>query len=73
MGLFKKEDLSMYNHAKSPWFHVEMNGKVDIASEHGTSENKIGLSSQGMMTLITTWLKEANISKADKEKIKELL
>ncbi|GIP46385.1 hypothetical protein J45TS6_48440 [Paenibacillus sp. J45TS6] len=70
---FSNDDLSNYNRADSPWFQVSLNGKVDIGSEQGNSSNKIGLSKEGMITLIATWLKEAHISKEDKEKIKELL
>lgn len=70
---FSNDDLSNYNRADSPWFLVSINGKVDIGSEQGVSENKIGLSKDGMITLITSWIREANISKEDKDKIKELL
>ena len=33
--IFGQEDLSQYNSAKSPWFNIATNGKVDIGIEQG--------------------------------------
>lgn len=50
-----KEDLSQYNSAKSPWFNVATNGKVDIGIEQGHIQ-KIGLASEGMYKIVDEWL-----------------
>lgn len=72
MSHFSRDDLSIYNTAESPWFQIAINGKVDIGVKMGEGP-KIGLSTTGMMTLIENWLKEGNISKKDKDKLKALL
>lgn len=55
--VFGREDLSQYNHAKSPWFQVAINGKVDIGIEIG-HDQKIGLTTEGMFKLVNAWLGE---------------
>ncbi|WP_062492251.1 hypothetical protein [Paenibacillus sp. 32O-W] len=72
MPSFSRDDLSIYNTADSPWYRVEINGRVDLGVKVGEGP-KIGLSTTGMLTLIEAWLKESNISKQDREKIKSLL
>lgn len=72
MAYFLRDDLSNYNTAGSPWYRVELNGKVDIGVKIG-EEPKIGLSTTGMITLIEAWLKEGNIRKQGKDEIRSLL
>ncbi|WP_270167549.1 hypothetical protein [Paenibacillus sp. SYP-B4298] len=72
ISYFSRDDLSNYNTAESPWYLVAINGKVDLGAKIGEGP-KIGLTTTGMLTLIETWLREGNISRADKEKLKSLL
>ncbi|MEZ7170767.1 hypothetical protein [Sporosarcina sp. OR05] len=71
--VFGREHLSQYNHAKSPWFQVAINGKVDIGIEIG-NEQKVGLSSEGMFTLVNEWLDSSHsLTKAQKAILLEKL
>lgn len=72
MAHFSRDDLSNYNTAESPWYRVEINGKVDLGTKIGEGP-KIGLTTTGMLTLIEAWLKEGNIGRQDKEKFRSLL
>lgn len=70
---WNKEDLSQYNSAESPWFHISPNGKVDIGLEINP-ENKLGLTSDGMLKLVKAWIEKGNgLTKYDKEELIELL
>ncbi|MCM2532560.1 hypothetical protein NDK43_09395 [Neobacillus pocheonensis] len=69
-----KEELSNYNHAKSPWFIVSTNGKVDIGNERGDGDSKIGLQPWGMYKLVHEWLKcNHELSKEQKLELINLL
>jgi hypothetical protein len=66
---WNKEDLSNYNTAPSPWYRVEMNGKVDISAEQGRDE-KIGLQPDGMFKLVKEWLNSGHgLSAEQKEEL----
>ena len=53
--IFGHEDLSQYNSAKSPWFNIATNGKVDIGIEQDYIQ-KVGLTSEGMYKIVDEWL-----------------
>lgn len=70
---WNEEDLSNYNRAESPWFHVEVNGKVDIGIKQG-DDTKVGLQPWGMYKLVETWLEsDHGLRKEQKEKLIKLL
>ena len=67
-----KEDLSNYNHAKRPWYTIDLNGKVDIGNEFG-DQNKISLEEKGMFNLVKHWIVDTNKAKISKEQKEELI
>ncbi|GEM04537.1 hypothetical protein HMI01_15250 [Halolactibacillus miurensis] len=69
MANFKIEDLSQYNKAVSLWFDVSSNGKLDIG-KGPDDEDKISLSSKGVVRLFVEWLKEySHLNEEEKRKI----
>lgn len=68
--VFSKEDLSRYNTARSPWYQISLNGKVDIGVEQGYVQ-KVGLSSEGMFKLVNEWLSTSGLSAEQKQQLKD--
>ena len=71
---WNKDDFTQYNRAVSPWFHVSVNGKVDIGDKSGEGGRKISLQPFGVYKLVYQWLESGHgLSEEQKSKLKELL
>lgn len=71
---WNENDYTIYNKAKSPWFDVSQNGKVDICDELGKGERKISLQPWGMYKLVHEWLNSNhNLTREQKDKLINLL